>query len=100
MVNSQDVTKPMESVRSEEAVVESDDIPDRPLTELELKIVEAVTHFNVTVVDASKRFEVELGRKNYVTSTLFLELLRSFKTLYTKKYSEIITQRDRYKSFS
>ncbi|XP_035775701.1 dynein heavy chain 3, axonemal-like [Anopheles albimanus] len=68
----------------------------RKLTELERKLINIVLIFNESVVENSSRFFLEQGRRNYVTPTSYLEMLRSFKDLYHKKYSETITQRDRY----
>ncbi|XP_058823709.1 dynein axonemal heavy chain 3 [Topomyia yanbarensis] len=68
----------------------------RKLNRLERKLVELVMVFNRGVVENSTRFFLEQGRKNYVTPTSYLEMMRSFNTLYRKKYSEIISQRDRY----
>lgn len=39
---------------------------------------------------------MELGRKNYVTPTSYLEMLRSYRLLFKRKYSEITDKRDRY----
>lgn len=39
---------------------------------------------------------MELGRKNYVTPTSYLEMLRSYRLLFKRKYSEITEKRDRY----
>ncbi|CRK99186.1 CLUMA_CG012500, isoform A [Clunio marinus] len=52
--------------------------------------------FNTSVVSASKKYYLEQGRKNYVTPTSYLELLRSFNILYTKTFIDITMQRDRY----
>ncbi|KAL1398756.1 hypothetical protein pipiens_008712 [Culex pipiens pipiens] len=82
------------SVQQEEK--EQSDKQTRKLNRLEKKLVELVMVFNRGVVENSERFFLELGRKNYVTPTSYLEMLRSFNTLYRKKYSEIISQRDRY----
>ncbi|XP_053695545.1 dynein axonemal heavy chain 3 [Sabethes cyaneus] len=68
----------------------------RKLNRLERKLVELVMVFNRGVVESSERFFLEQGRRNYVTPTSYLEMLRSFNTLYRNKYSEIISQRDRY----
>ncbi|XP_055637886.1 dynein axonemal heavy chain 3 isoform X3 [Toxorhynchites rutilus septentrionalis] len=68
----------------------------RKLTRLEKRLVELVMIFNRGVVENSSRFFLEQGRINYVTPTSYLEMLRSFNGLYRKKYSEIISQRDRY----
>lgn len=73
-----------------------DTTDERRLTELETGLVEMVMMFNRSVVEASGRFYRELGRKNYVTPTSYLEMLRSFKVLFGRKYSEITDKRDRY----
>ncbi|XP_055607362.1 dynein axonemal heavy chain 3 isoform X2 [Uranotaenia lowii] len=82
------------SVQQSEADLEKH--KTRKLTRFEKKLVEVVMIFNEGVVENSDRFFREQGRKNYVTPTSYLEMLRSFNTLYRKKYSEIIFQRDRY----
>lgn len=75
---------------------DEDAIDHVKLTELEQNLVEMVMLFNSNVVDASNRFFKELGRKNYVTPTSYLEMLRSFRLLFTQKYNEITNKRDRY----
>jgi dynein heavy chain len=55
-----------------------------------------VMTFNTSVADASERFFNEFGRKNYVTPTSYLEMLKSFKNLYKKTFQSITMQRDRY----
>ncbi|XP_062562978.1 dynein axonemal heavy chain 3 isoform X3 [Armigeres subalbatus] len=75
---------------------ETEKLKSRKLNSLERKLVELVMVFNRGVVENSERFFLEQGRKNYVTPTSYLEMLRSFNTLYRKKYTEIISQRDRY----
>lgn len=71
-------------------------VRDRKLTLLEGKLVEMVMTFNLTVIEASETFYREKGRKNYVTPTSYLEMLRSFKILYKKTFLDITMQRDRY----
>lgn len=71
-------------------------IKERKLGPLEKKLVEMVMIFNTNVVDASEKFYRELGRKNYVTPTSYLEMLRSFKVLYKQTFVDITMQRDRY----
>lgn len=66
------------------------------LSPLEQSLVEMVMFFKSTVTEASERFFNELGRKNYVTPTSYLEMLRSLKLLYNRKYNEITMKRDRY----
>lgn len=69
---------------------------DRKLSLLEQKLVEMVLIFKTSVADASERFYNEFGRKNYVTPTSYLEMLKSFKILYKKTFMSITMQRDRY----
>ena len=71
-------------------------LKERKLTILERKLVEMVMVFNTSVADASDKFYYEQGRKNYVTPTSYLEMLRSFKILYKKTFVDITMQRDRY----
>jgi dynein heavy chain len=70
-------------------------VKDRKLTVLEKKLVEMVMIFNLSIAEGSDRFYREHGRKNYVTPTSYLEMLRSFKILYKKKFLDITMQRDR-----
>lgn len=84
-------SKSNSSVADEEARLR-----DRKLTLLEGKLVEMVLTFNLSVIEASERFYQEQGRKNYVTPTSYLEMLRSFKILYKKTFVDITMQRDRY----
>lgn len=69
---------------------------ERKLTPLEKKLVEMVMVFNTSVANASDKFYCEQGRKNYVTPTSYLEMLRSFKILYKKTFVDICCMRDRY----
>ncbi|XP_050428284.1 dynein axonemal heavy chain 3-like [Adelges cooleyi] len=52
--------------------------------------------FHSTVTDASTRFFNGLKRHSYVTPTLYLELIRTFKNLHKKKVDEITTLKQRY----
>lgn len=79
------------------ATIEDDSkVKERKLTLLEKKLVEMVMTFNTSVAEASEKFYNEQGRKNYVTPTSYLEMLRSFKILYKKTFVDITMQRDRY----
>jgi dynein heavy chain, axonemal len=71
-------------------------LKDRKLSLLEQKLVDMVMIFKKSVADASARFYNEFGRKNYVTPTSYLEMLRSFKSLYKDTFHNITMQRDRY----
>ncbi|XP_055840841.1 dynein axonemal heavy chain 3 isoform X1 [Episyrphus balteatus] len=62
----------------------------------EQNLVQMVMYFNVSVVDASEKCFRELGRRNYVTPTSYLEMLKAFKSFYSKKLNEITQLRDRY----
>lgn len=87
----------VEEVKEPVDEVDGDDeqVVETKLTALETNLVDMVMFFNTTIVDASARFFMELSRKNYVTPTSYLEMLRSFKILYTQKYNEITMKRDR-----
>lgn len=69
---------------------------ERELTQLELDLVFCVMYFHQSVVDASERCYLELSRRNYVTPSAYLELLKAFRTFYIRKLDEIIRLRDRY----
>ncbi|XP_070136648.1 dynein axonemal heavy chain 3 [Drosophila bipectinata] len=69
---------------------------DRELTQLELDLVDCVMYFHQSVVDASERCYMELNRRNYVTPSAYLELLKAFRTFYSRKLDEITRLRDRY----
>lgn len=66
------------------------------LSPLEKSLVDMVMFFKTSISEASDRFFMELGRMNYVTPTSYLEMLRSLKLLYGRKYNEITMKRDRY----
>lgn len=78
------------------SVEDDSKVKERKLTPLEMKLVEMVMTFNTSVANGSDKFYREQGRKNYVTPTSYLEMLRSFKILYKKTFVDITMQRDRY----
>ncbi|XP_033238860.1 dynein heavy chain 3, axonemal [Drosophila pseudoobscura] len=69
---------------------------DRELTQLENDLVDCVMFFHQSVVDASEKCYLELGRRNYVTPSAYLELLKAFRIFYARKLDEITRLRDRY----
>lgn len=69
---------------------------DRELTQLEMDLVDCVMYFHQSVVDASEKCYMELNRRNYVTPSAYLELLKAFRTFYSRKLDEITRLRDRY----
>ncbi|EDV95581.1 GH15699 [Drosophila grimshawi] len=69
---------------------------DRELTQLEQDLVFCVMYFHQSVVDASEKCYLELSRRNYVTPSAYLELLKAFSTFYARKLDEITRLRDRY----
>ena len=44
------------------------------------------------------RFYNELGRRNYITPTSYLELITAFKTLITKKQDTTLKAKKRYET--
>ncbi|XP_062127566.1 dynein axonemal heavy chain 3 [Drosophila sulfurigaster albostrigata] len=69
---------------------------DRELTQLEQDLVYCVMYFHQSVVEASEKCYLELSRRNYVTPSAYLELLKAFRTFYARKLDEITRLRDRY----
>ncbi|XP_056631499.1 dynein axonemal heavy chain 1-like [Diorhabda sublineata] len=61
--------------------VEDFDVSERTLN----GIVMVFQYMHASVVEASRRFEIELSRHNYVTPTSYLELLSSYTELMNKK---------------
>lgn len=88
-------TEDTNSISSTSEKEEETRTKDRKLSSLEKKLVEMVMTFNMSVTEASETFFREQGRKNYVTPTSYLEMLRSFKILYKNKFLDITMQRDR-----
>jgi len=90
-VQSKDAADPdEEEVRRETVGVE------REQTQLEADLVDCVMYFHQSVVDASEKCYLELNRRNYVTPSAYLELLKAFRTFYSRKLDEITRLRDRY----
>ncbi|XP_054732574.1 dynein axonemal heavy chain 3-like [Anastrepha obliqua] len=102
---TQEQTEPGAGAAAERASVDtaesdttkkSEEVEEIVLSELELELVQIVMHFNKSVFDASERCYLELGRRNYVTPSSYLEMLKSFKIFYVRKLEEITKLRDRY----
>ncbi|KAK2168270.1 hypothetical protein NP493_1235g00007 [Ridgeia piscesae] len=53
-------------------------------------------HFHESVRALSERYYDTMRRRNYVTPTSYLELIKTFKNLLNKKRLELITLKDRY----
>ncbi|XP_073479664.1 dynein axonemal heavy chain 3-like [Aquarana catesbeiana] len=53
-------------------------------------------HFHQSVVALSERFFQTLQRQIYVTSTSYLELIKTFKNLLERKRLELLTNKNRY----
>ncbi|KAG9490480.1 hypothetical protein GDO78_006034 [Eleutherodactylus coqui] len=53
-------------------------------------------HFHQSVVALSERVFQTLERQIYVTSTLYLELIKTFKNLLERKRLELLTSKNRY----
>ncbi|XP_018409373.1 PREDICTED: dynein heavy chain 3, axonemal-like [Nanorana parkeri] len=53
-------------------------------------------HFHQSVVSLSERFFQMLQRQIYVTSTSYLELIKTFKNLLERKRLELLTSKNRY----
>ncbi|KAM4746905.1 dynein axonemal heavy chain 3-like [Rhinophrynus dorsalis] len=53
-------------------------------------------HFHQSVVALSERFFESLQRHVYVTSTSYLELIKTFKNLLERKRLELLTSKNRY----
>ncbi|XP_053376707.1 dynein axonemal heavy chain 3-like [Mercenaria mercenaria] len=53
-------------------------------------------HFHESVRALSERFYNTMRRRNYVTPTSYLELIKTFKNLLNKKRLEILTLKNRY----
>jgi dynein heavy chain len=47
--------------------------------------IESCKYFHVSTQKLSHRFQVQLGRYNYVTPTSYLELISTFKSLLDKQ---------------
>ncbi|KAK3925188.1 Dynein heavy chain 7, axonemal [Frankliniella fusca] len=58
--------------------------------------VQACKYFHATAKMAADRFHAATGRKTYITSSAFLELIKSFASLTVAKQEEIMDARNRY----
>ncbi|XP_048509500.1 dynein axonemal heavy chain 3 isoform X1 [Athalia rosae] len=65
-------------------------------TELRAKSVEICKQFHTSVQTASDDYFLTQRRKNYVTPTSFLELIKSIYKLYGQKIKQITLQQNRY----
>ncbi|KAI9588144.1 hypothetical protein GQX74_003990 [Glossina fuscipes] len=86
-------TKSRESAESEKSLEEVQEIV---LSDLENELVQVVMYFNRSVVAASEKCYTELSRRNYVTPSSYLEMLKAFRSFYKRKLEEITRLRDRY----
>ncbi|KAJ8047551.1 Dynein heavy chain 3, axonemal [Holothuria leucospilota] len=64
--------------------------------EVRVETVVMCKHFHESVRAMSERFFTALRRRNYVTPTSYLELIKTFKHLLNKKRMEILTLKNRY----
>ncbi|XP_071815449.1 dynein axonemal heavy chain 3-like isoform X3 [Apostichopus japonicus] len=64
--------------------------------EVRAETVVMCKHFHESVRAMSERFYTALRRRNYVTPTSYLELIKTFKHLLNKKRMEILTLKNRY----
>lgn len=53
-------------------------------------------HFHQSIVSLSEKYYEALRRRNYVTPTSYLELIKTFKVLLDRKRLQILTMKDRY----
>uniref|UniRef100_A0A0A9Z4J1 Dynein heavy chain 3, axonemal n=1 Tax=Lygus hesperus TaxID=30085 RepID=A0A0A9Z4J1_LYGHE len=75
-----------------EAFLKTVDISD----EMKEKSVTICKEFHTTVKEASGEYFLKLKRKNYVTPTSYLELIKTFQSLHALKVEQITTLRMRY----
>lgn len=64
--------------------------------EMRVDTVDIVKHFHTSVTKLSEDFFHQLGRKNYVTPTSYLELIGSFRNLISSKQEETMKAKRRY----
>ncbi|XP_070559259.1 dynein axonemal heavy chain 3-like isoform X5 [Ptychodera flava] len=64
--------------------------------EVRAEVVVMCKHFHESVRALSDTFYGVLRRRNYVTPTSYLELIKTFKNLMNMKRLEILTQKNRY----
>ncbi|KAL0272756.1 UNVERIFIED_CONTAM: hypothetical protein PYX00_005613 [Menopon gallinae] len=76
-----------------------EDVPELQVQEnLVPKIVGVCQYMHQSVIEMSRIFLLELNRNNYVTPTLYLELLASYSTLLGKKKAEYVMAMKRLKT--
>lgn len=64
--------------------------------EIKGSVVKICKHFHITGLQASEEFYKETGRVTYFTSASYLELIKSFCALISKKQEEVLTSKMRY----
>lgn len=64
--------------------------------ETKTSIITACKCFHIDARNASSEFYSEIGRMTYVTSASYLELIKSYRTLITKKQEELMVSKLRY----
>nr|XP_034175500.1 dynein heavy chain 12, axonemal isoform X3 [Osmia lignaria] len=64
--------------------------------QVKINAVVACKYFHVCAKDVSTRFYNATGRKTYVTTAGFLDLIRTYAELMEEKQQELILARDRY----
>ncbi|CAG4997774.1 unnamed protein product [Parnassius apollo] len=72
-------------------------LKDIELTDLERETaIKLCQMFHTDTQELTRQFLLRLKRYNYVTPTAYLELINMFKTLLSKKRTELITNEKRY----
>ncbi|OXU22263.1 hypothetical protein TSAR_003308 [Trichomalopsis sarcophagae] len=64
--------------------------------DVKVNAVVACKYFHTCAKEISERFYETVGRKTYVTSAAFLDLIRAFGELMKEKQEEVTLARDRY----
>ena len=64
--------------------------------DVKTSIVKMCKNFHTTVITLSDRFFDILQRKNYVTPTSYLELIKTFKRLLGQKQNTLLDMKNRY----
>jgi len=79
------------------AMVAQKYVSDIPLPQdVRSTCVEACKYFHFTAKADADKFYVATGRRTYITSAAFLELIKSFAALILKKQEEIMSSKMRY----
>lgn len=55
-------------------------------------------YFHLSMTETAEEYYEEMKRRTYVTPTSYLELIRTFQTLYRMKVDQITTGRNRYET--